>query len=83
MSGLREQLLRKSRQAAPAPRQDPRQQWMILKGWQAEQAARGAARPAKPLTGVQKGLLEVYRTDCDPLARENARAALAAEGVFI
>ena len=84
MSGLREQLLRKSRQAAvPAPRADPRQQLMIMKSWQAELDAAAAARPPHYWTGIQKGLLNEYRTNPDPQARENARQALVNEGIVI
>ena len=80
---LREQLLRKARQAAPAPRADPRQQLMIMKSWQAERDAAAAARPPHYWTGVQLGLLNEYRTNPDPRARENARAALVNEGIVI
>jgi hypothetical protein len=83
MSGLREELLRKSRNARPARRPDPQRELMALKSWQASQDAAAAARPVVPLTGVQRGLLDVYRTHSDSQVRENARQALVDEGVFI
>jgi hypothetical protein len=69
--------------AAPVPREDPREQLMLLKSWQADLAARASARPAHHWTSVQAALRDVYYTHPDPETRENARASLAAEGIVI
>jgi hypothetical protein len=69
--------------AAPVRREDPQRQLMLIKSMQAERAAELAARPAHFWTGVEKGLLNIYRTDTDPQAREAARQALVNKGIVI
>jgi hypothetical protein len=69
--------------AAPVRREDPRQQLAIIKSMQAEQDAALGARPAHFWTGVEKGLLNEYRTNPDPQAREAARQALVNKGIVI